>query len=77
MKLQSKKFPKMEEHELNWAIEKAYTFYDDLDDLDISNAADAVLNLIKTHELTFDDVNALLENMIDIFSSLEEYEKCH
>lgn len=67
----------MKEEQKRWANEKAQTFYQDFESLDVNAATVAVVHLIKNKEITKKHVNDLFDNMISIFEEGEEYEKCH
>lgn len=67
----------MKEEQKRWANERAQTFYQDFESLDINAATVAVVHLIKNKELTKKVVNELFDNMIEVFAEVEEYEKCH
>ena len=67
----------MKEEQKKWASEKAHTFYQDFESLDVKAATIAVTHLIKKGEITKKHVNELFDNMIEIFEESEEYEKCH
>ena len=67
----------MKEDQEIWAREQANKFYNDFDNLNISDAILAVNSLIKTKVLSIDQVNTMLDNMIEVFLIDEEFEKCH
>ena len=67
----------MKEDQELWAREQANKFYNDFENLDIADAIIAVNSLIKTKVLNINQVNVMLENMIKVFSTDEEYEKCN
>ena len=67
----------MKEEQEIWAREQANKFYNDFDNLDISDAILAVSSLIKNKALNIKQVNTMLNNMIEVFQMDEEYEKCH
>ncbi|MBC8397001.1 MAG: hypothetical protein H8E16_07870 [Flavobacteriales bacterium] len=67
----------MKEDQEIWAREQANKFYNDFETLDIKESILAVTSLIKTKVLNIDQVNTMLDNMIEVFSQDEEYEKCH
>ena len=67
----------MKEDQELWAREQANKFYNDFENLDIADSIIAVNSLIKTKVLNINQVNVMLENMIKVFSTDEEYEKCH
>jgi|TARA_R110002060_G_scaffold7438_3_gene11288 hypothetical protein len=67
----------MKEEQEIWAREQANKFYNDFDNLDISDAILAVSSLIKNKALNIKQVNTMLDNMIEVFQRDEEYEKCH
>jgi hypothetical protein len=60
-----------------WAVEQAYKFYDDFDSLDVDQVVKNLHGLIKDGTLRDSQINVMLENMITVFTELEEYEKCH
>ena len=60
-----------------WAVEQAYKFYDDFDSLDVDEVVTNLHALIKDGTLRDSQINVMLENMITVFTELEEYEKCH
>jgi hypothetical protein len=66
----------MEDERLAYAREQAYEFYSDFETLNIHNAIEAVFNLIETKDLTIDEVNEMIDNMIVIFEMDEAFEKC-
>ena len=67
----------MKEEQEIWAREQANKFYNDFDNLDISDAILAVSSLIKNKALNIKQVNTMLNNMIEVFQMDEEYKKCH
>ena len=67
----------MKEDQEIWAREQANKFYNDFETLDIKESILAVTSLIKTKVLNINQVNTMLDNMIEVFSQDEEYEKCH
>jgi|688.fasta_scaffold671743_2 hypothetical protein len=66
----------MKEERKRWANEKAQTFYQDFESLDVEAAIVAVAHLIRNKEITKKHVTELFDNMIEIFEEGEEYEKC-
>jgi len=60
-----------------WAVEQAYKFYDDFESLDVDQVVKNLTALVNDGTLRKSQVNIMLENMITVFTSLEEYEKCH
>jgi hypothetical protein len=67
----------MKESQREWAREQAEKFYKDFEDLDIEIAIHSIKKLIKTKEVSKDQVITMLNNMISIFQNDEEYERCH
>tara|TARA_R110002074_G_scaffold264319_1_gene436353 strand:+ start:505 stop:840 length:336 start_codon:yes stop_codon:yes gene_type:complete len=67
----------MKEDQEIWAREQANKFYNDFETLDIKESIIAVSSLIKTKVLNINQVNTMLDNMIEVFTFDEEYEKCH
>jgi len=67
----------MKEDQEIWARKQANKFYNDFESLDIPESVLAVNSLIKTKVLSIDQVNTMLNNMIEVFLTDEEYEKCH
>ena len=59
-----------------WAREQANKFYNDFENLNITDAIIAVNSLIKNEALSITQVNIMLDNMINVFIQDEEYEKC-
>jgi hypothetical protein len=59
-----------------WAREQANKFYNDFENLNITDAILAVNSLIKNEALSITQVNVMLDNMINVFIQDEEYEKC-
>ena len=59
-----------------WAREQANKFYNDFENLNITDAIVAVNSLIKNEALSITQVNIMLDNMINVFIQDEEYEKC-
>lgn len=67
----------MKESQREWAREQAEKFYKDFEDLDVEIAIHSIKKLIKTKEVSKDQVITMLDNMISIFQNDEEYERCH
>lgn len=67
----------MKESQREWAREQAEKFYKDFEDLDVETAIHSIKKLIKTKEVSKDQVITMLNNMISIFKNDEEYERCH
>ena len=67
----------MKESQREWAREQAEKFYKDFEDLDVEIAIHSIKKLIKTKEVSKDQVITMLNNMISIFQNDEEYERCH
>ena len=67
----------MKESQREWAREHAEKFYKDFEDLDVEIAIHSIKKLIKTKEVSKDQVITMLDNMISIFQNDEEYERCH
>jgi len=67
----------MKESQREWAREQAEKFYKDFEDLDIPVAVSSIKKLIKSKEVTKEQVITMLDNMIRIFQDDEEYERCH
>ena len=67
----------MKESQREWAREQAEKFYKDFKDLDVEIAIHSIKKLIKTKEVSKDQVITMLDNMISIFQNDEEYERCH
>ena len=67
----------MKESQREWAREQAEKFYKDFEDLDVDIAIHSIKRLIKTKEVSKDQVITMLNNMISIFQNDEEYERCH
>ena len=67
----------MKESQREWAREHAEKFYKDFEDLDVEIAIHSIKKLIKTKEVSKDQVITMLNNMISIFQNDEEYERCH
>ena len=59
-----------------WAREQANKFYNEFENLNITDAIVAVNSLIKNEALSITQVNIMLDNMINVFIQDEEYEKC-
>ena len=60
-----------------WAVEQAYKFYDDFDSLNVEEVVTNLHALIEDGTLRESQIRVMLENMISVFTDLEEYEKCH
>jgi len=67
----------MKEERRKWAVEQAYKFYDDFDSLDVDEVVLNLNQLISEGTLRDAQVTTMFDNMITIFTELEEYEKCH
>ena len=67
----------MKESQREWAREQAEKFYKDFEDLDVEIAIHSIKKLIKTKEVSKDQVITMLDNMISIFQNDEDYERCH
>jgi hypothetical protein len=67
----------MKESQREWAREQAEKFYKDFEDLDIEIEIHSIKKLIKTKDVSKDQVITMLNNMISIFQNDEEYERCH
>ena len=67
----------MKESQREWAREQAEKFYKDFENLDVDIAIHSIKKLIKTKEVSKDQVITMLNNMISIFQNDEEYERCH
>lgn len=67
----------MKESQREWAREQAKKFYKDFEDLDVEIAIHSIKKLIKTKEVSKDQVITMLNNMISIFQNDEDYERCH
>ena len=67
----------MKESQREWAREQAEKFYKDFENLDVDIAIHSIKKLIKTKEVSKDQVITMLDNMISIFQNDEEYERCH
>lgn len=67
----------MKESQREWAREQAEKFYQDFEDLDIPVAVSSIKKLIRSGEVTKEQVIIMLDNMIRIFQDDEEYERCH
>jgi predicted nucleotidyltransferase len=67
----------MKESQREWAREQAEKFYKDFEELDVKTAIHSIKKLIKTKEVSKDQVITMLNNMISIFKNDEEYERCH
>jgi len=67
----------MKEDKEKWAIKQAYKFYDDFDSLNVDQVVTNLHVLLKEGTLRKSQVDVMLENMITVFTELEEYEKCH
>ena len=73
-KLHAKK--DMEHERLEHAREQAYEFYSDFETLDVDAAIDAVYNLVRSKDLSIDQVNEMIDNMIKVFEQDQAFEKC-
>jgi len=67
----------MENEQREWAKKQAQKFYNDFEDLSISESVSAVNSLITNGGVSLTEANTLLDNMIQVFQDDEEYEKCH
>lgn len=67
----------MKESKRAWAISQAELFYKDFENLSVPNAVKTIISLVRKNELSKENVNTMLNNMILVFQEIEEYEKCH
>jgi len=67
----------MENEQREWAKKQAQKFYNDFEDLSISESVSAVNSLITNGGVSLTEANTLLDNMNQVFQDDEEYEKCH
>lgn len=67
----------MEDEQKSWAKKQAEKFYNDFENLSIEESVIAVRALIKSKSVTKKEAITLLDNMIQVFQDIEEYEKCH
>lgn len=67
----------MENEQRAWAREQAEKFYNDFDGLSVKESVIAVKALIKSKSVSKQEAITLLDNMIQVFEEVEDYEKCH
>jgi len=67
----------MDNEQRDWAKTQAQKFYNDFENLSVSESVIAVKSLITNGGVSLVEANTLFDNMIKVFQDDEEYEKCH
>lgn len=67
----------MEKDHIEWAHNQANKFYSDFKNLNVTTSIYKIKKLIEDGEIKKSDVILMLSNVIKIFETAEEYEKCH